>query len=252
MVVTGATVKNYRERMSAINKAAAEAVQQYLAAHNFDIDDAFIDFAHSLTTLYGEAASALACQMYDELHEYWKATKGIQKRIYPAEPAPVPTRSQVEKSVYGTLKVSSEQIAGAVQRLVKQTAEDTTLKNAIRDGAEWAWIPAGDTCAFCIMLGSRGWQKQSKKAMKNGHAQHIHANCDCTYAVRFSSDMEVEGYDPEAYYRLYKDGANAPYINEDIDHPQPKQQSKRNLNGLRRMMSDDKKIGKYLQDITVD
>lgn len=238
--------------MSAINKAAAEAVQQYLAAHNFDIDDAFIDFAHSLTTLYGEAASALACQMYDELHEYWKASKGIQKRIYPAEPAPVPTRSQVEKSVYGTLKVSSEQIAGAVQRLVKQTAEDTTLKNAIRDGAEWAWIPAGDTCAFCIMLGSNGWQKQSKKSLKNGHAQHIHANCDCTYAVRFSPDMEVEGYDPKAYKDLYKAGADAPYKNEDIDHPQPKQQSKRNLNGLRRMMSDDKKIGKYLQDISVD
>ena len=252
MVVTGATVKNYRERMSAINKAAAEAVQQYLAAHNFDIDDAFIDFAHGLTTLYGEAASALACQMYDELHEYWKATKGIQKRIYPAEPAPVPTRSQVEKSVYGTLKVSSEQIPGAVQRLVKQTAEDTTLKNAIRDGAEWAWIPAGDSCAFCLMLASQDWQNMPKKAMQNGHAEHIHANCDCTYMVRFDSSMEVEGYDPKAYLKLYEEGANAPYVNEDIDHPQPKQQSRRQLNGLRRMMNDDPKIGKYIRKITVD
>ena len=252
MVVTGATVKNYRERMSAINKAAAKAVQQYLAAHNFDIDDTFIDFAHGLTTLYGEAASALACQMYDELHEYWKATKGIQKRIYPAEPAPVPTRSQVEKSVYGTLKVSSEQISGAVQRLVKQTAEDTTLKNAIRDGAEWAWIPAGDSCAFCLMLASQDWQNMSKKAMQNGHAEHIHANCDCTYMVRFDSSMEVEGYDPKAYLKLYEEGANAPYVNEDIDHPQPKQQSKRQLNGLRRMMNDDPKIGKYIKEITVD
>ena len=252
MVVTGATVKNYRERMSAINKATAKAVQQYLAAHNFDIDDTFIDFAHGLTTLYGEAASALACQMYDELHEYWKATKGIQKRIYPAEPAPVPTRSQVEKSVYGTLKVSSEQISGAVQRLVKQTAEDTTLKNAIRDGAEWAWIPAGDSCAFCLMLASQDWQNMSKKAMQNGHAEHIHANCDCTYMVRFDSSMEVEGYDPKAYLKLYEEGANAPYVNEDIDHPQPKQQSKRQLNGLRRMMNDDPKIGKYIKEITVD
>ena len=252
MVVTGKSVQVYRDAMSKISQGAASALIQYLWDHNYEIDDAFIDFAHSISTTYGEAAGELACQMYDFLHEYWKEVKATGKRIMPAEPAVVPTRSEIENAVYGTMKTSSKEIPGAVTRLIKRTAEDTTLKNAIRDGAEWAWIPAGDTCAFCIMLGSRGWQKQSKKALKNGHAQHIHANCDCTYAVRFSSDMEVEGYDPEAYYRLYKDGANAPYINEDIDHPQPKQQSKRNLNGLRRMMSDDKKIGKYLQDISVD
>ena len=252
MVVTGKSVQVYRDAMSKISQGAASALIQYLWDHNYEIDDAFIDFAHSISTTYGEAAGELACQMYDFLHEYWKEVKATGKRIMPAEPAVVPTRSEIENAVYGTMKTSSKEIPGAVTRLIKRTAEDTTLKNAIRDGAEWAWIPAGDTCAFCIMLGSRGWQKQSKKALKNGHAQHIHANCDCTYAVRFSSDMEVEGYDPKAYLKLYEEGANAPYVNEDIDHPQPKQQSKRQLNGLRRMMNNDPKIGKYIREITVD
>ena len=62
----------------------------------------------------------------------------------------------------------------------------------------------GDTCAFCITLASRGWQSASKQAIKNGHAEHIHANCDCTYAVRFGHDVDVEGYNPSAYYKMYQ------------------------------------------------
>ena len=94
-------------------------------------------------------------------------------------------------------------MANAVGRLVKMAGADTTLYNAMRDGSQFAWIPAGDTCAFCITLASRGWQNISKKALKNGHAEHIHANCDCTYAVRFSERDNVAGYNPEEYEGMY-------------------------------------------------
>lgn len=74
----------------------------------------------------------------------------------------------------------------------------------IRNGAEFAWVPHGDTCAFCTMLASRGWQRASKKALKNGHAEHIHAHCDCEYAVRFGRESSVKGYDPDEYLRRYR------------------------------------------------
>ena len=93
---------------------------------------------------------------------------------------------------------------GAVGRLVKRAGADTTLKNAIRDGAEFAWVPSGDTCAFCITLASRGWRRASEKALKGGHAEHIHSNCDCTYAVRFDGKSGVKGYDPEKYLATYE------------------------------------------------
>ena len=84
------------------------------------------------------------------------------------------------------------------------------MQNAIRDGAEWAWIPVGDTCAFCLMLASNGWQRASKAALAGGHAEHIHANCDCTYAVRFDRKSGVQGYDPDKYKKMYDeaDGSN--------------------------------------------
>ena len=63
--------------------------------------------------------------------------------------------------------------------------------------------PSGDTCAFCITLASRGWQKASQKAVKGGHAEHIHNNCDCTYAIRFDGKGGVAGYDPDKYRAMY-------------------------------------------------
>ena len=83
-----------------------------------------------------------------------------------------------------------------------------SLHNAVRDGAQWAWVPHGDTCPFCITLASRGWQTASKKLLKNGHAEHIHSNCDCEFAVRFHSGTSVAGYDPEKYLRQYRDAGS--------------------------------------------
>ena len=116
------------------------------------------------------------------------------------------------KAVNGTIKSrNTEIISAAVGRQVKMVGVDTMMQNALRDGAEWAWIPRGDTCAFCIALASRGWQRASKEAIKDGHAEHIHANCDCTYAVRFSHNLDVEGYSPSAYYKMYYgDGKGSP------------------------------------------
>lgn len=203
MYISDAAWTRYIELLRKVNNKAAQEMFSYLANHEWWVSNeaksAAVDFAAGLATKYGEAAAEAVCEFYDSIAEKWAGTN-----ILPAEPAPTATYGEVAKSVYGTMKTNNaETIAGSVGRLVKLAGVDTMMQNAIRDGAEWAWIPHGDTCAFCIMLASRGWQRASKKALKNGHAEHIHANCDCTYAVRYSSDQEVEGYDPDRYKRFY-------------------------------------------------
>ena len=159
-----------------------------------------IRYAYAIATRYGEGAAALSAQMYDALAELSGAL------VPEAMPAATATYGEVAKAVYGTnLQSSDPQVmADSIGRLVKMAGVDTMLQNALRDGAEWAWIPRGDTCSFCMMLASNGWQKASKKAIRNGHATHIHANCDCTYAIRFNSDVNVEGYDPDKYFDQYQ------------------------------------------------
>ena len=204
MIVTARAINAYREKLHAISEKAAEEVQKYMLEHAFNVDDEFLDFVDEIVVKYGEAAGALSAEFYDNLADYWNEQNNRSGDVQPAEIADLPTEDEVAKTVYGTLKESDRKIPGAISRLVKRTAEDTTLKNAIRDGADFAWIPAGDTCPFCLMLASRGWQRASKKALKNGHAEHIHANCNCTYAVRFGDDMKYPSYNPDIYMEMYE------------------------------------------------
>lgn len=193
---------NYVNGLNRINKAATDKVGEYLNSHPLrGTEDmrGLIDYAYSISTKYGEAAAALACEMYDAIGA------GSGEILQPAEPAPTPRYGEVAKTVQGTAKYNNPKlVSNAVGRLVKRTAADTTLNNAERDGAQFAWIPHGDTCSFCIALASRGWQYMSKDARKNGHAEHIHANCDCEYAIRFDKKTNYEGYDPDKYLDMYE------------------------------------------------
>ena len=176
-------------------------IEKWIEQHGLDDPKALTDYAFLVVQKYGNGSAALSASMYDIIAE-------MQGKFFaPAEMAALPEYGDVAKSIYGTLKSSqnSSEIGGAVSRLVKQVGCDTTLQNAKRDRAQFAWIPVGDTCAFCLTLASQGWQDISKKALRNGHAEHIHSNCDCTYAIRFDHESGVDGYDPEQYKEMYDD-----------------------------------------------
>ncbi|MDD6649894.1 MAG: hypothetical protein PUE87_07970 [Subdoligranulum variabile] len=189
--------REYVARLARLNQKAGQLMADYLAAHGTGDTDALIAYAHALVTKYGEGSAELACQMYDALAA---AAKAGVPAAEPAEPA---SYGEIARMVQ-TTKASPPQMQRGVSRLVKRAGADTTLKNALRDGAEWAWVPQGDTCAFCLTLASRGWQKASQAAIKGGHAEHIHANCDCEYAIRFDGTSTVAGFDPDKYLRQYR------------------------------------------------
>lgn len=215
MTFTKKAWSKYIAALRRVNDKATESLLYYIQeiggipSSYEDMQD-LIYVAHGISQKYGEAAASIAAEMYDVMAA---ATGANVAPAIPAEPA---TMDEVAKTIVGTSKTGNKEIvSAAVGRLVKMAGVDTTMQNALRDGAEWAWIPVGDTCAFCLTLASNGWQRASEKAIKNGHAEHIHANCDCTYAIRFD-DSEVEGYDPQEYRDMYygaSDGSPKDKIN---------------------------------------
>ena len=203
MTIQKSAWNRYIDVLAAIDRTAAKKFTAYLNTHDISSQagrKAAIDYAAALADKYGESAAAMACEMYDA------AAAASGAILQAAEPAATATYGEVAKTVNGMAKqnAGNDAMGSAIGRMVKRTGVDTTMKNAIRDGAQWAWIPSGDSCAFCLTLASRGWQRASKKALKNGHAEHIHSNCDCTYAVRFDSRSTVAGYDPDALYKQYQ------------------------------------------------
>lgn len=201
MRITATAWTAYTQQLAKLNKKAGQLMADYIAAHGTRDTDALIAYAHALVTKYGEGSAELACQMYDAL------AAAARAGVPAAEPAQTAAYGEVDRMVQAT-KASPPQMQQGVSRLVKRAGADTTLKNALRDGAEFAWIPQGDTCAFCLTLASRGWQKASQAAIKGGHAEHIHANCDCEYAIRFDGRSTVAGYDPEKYLKQYWDAGS--------------------------------------------
>ena len=199
MQITAKTWNEYITRLSRLNQKAGQLMRQYIDTHGTGDTDALITYAAALVTKYGEGSAELACQMYDALAE--AANAGVPA----AEPAEPADYGEVARMVNATKSQNPANLPNGVSRLVKRAGADTTLKNAVRDGAEWAWVPHGDTCPFCITLASNGWQKARSKVLKGGHAEHIHANCDCEFAIRFDHNTTVAGYDPEKYLKQYRD-----------------------------------------------
>lgn len=185
-----------------------------------------IDYAYFLSMKYGEASAALSAEMYD-------AVALLQGAAVPAAiPAETAAYSEVAKTVNGIIKKtgSDEIVAQSVGLLVKDAGQKTTIQNARRDKAEIAFISSGDTCAFCIMMAGNGWRRASASNMdKDGQPAHLHANCDCTYAVRFNKSLDYAGYDPSKYKAMYD---NAPL--EEGQRPT----AKNKLNALRREIYD--------------
>lgn len=202
MQITTRTWNNYIARLSRLNEAAGQKMREYIRLHGTENTEQLISYAYAVITRYGEGSAELACQMYDALAE----AEGVL--LPAAEPAATASYGEVARMVHATKDQNPENLPNGVSRLVKRASADTTLHNAVRDGAQWAWVPHGDTCPFCITLASRGWQTASKKMLKNGHAEHIHSNCDCEFAVRFDRRTSVAGYDPEKYLKQYRDAGS--------------------------------------------
>lgn len=227
MQISSREWNNYIKRLSAINKKASDLIVAWVEQNGLDNLKALVDYAYAVAAKYGNASATLNALMYDSLAEL----EGLA--LPAAELAELPTYGDVAKSVYGTLKTSQNavELGGAVGRLVKMTGQDTMLKNGIRDRAQFAWIPSGDTCAFCMTLASRGWQNVSAEALKGGHAQHIHSDCDCTYMIRHNKDVNIKGYDPDKYLRMYKNADTSSYGMHN-GHRQSLSTAK--INGMRR------------------
>lgn len=224
--------KAYINKLRALNETAAQKIIQYVQKNGFSDTDALIRYCHAVVEKYGTGSAALAAAMYD-------ATAAMSNAVVPsAEMAAVASYGDVAKTVHGVLKTSSnvDELSGAVARWVKKAGCDTTLQNAVRDshsvtlyssgrkkygkkqntGAQFAWIPSGDTCAFCLALAANGWQWQTKAAAAD-HAEHIHSNCDCTYAVRFSNSGGIEGYDPDEIREQINSDLEKQGMNGDLD-----------------------------------
>lgn len=190
--------ENYIRKLAKLSKIAADKMQKYVDIYGFEDRTQLIEYAHALILKYGSATAELACSMYDAIAELENADVPMAEAVY------LDDIEDTAKAINGSLIQSAAGLLlpSVVARKVKMAGSDTTLKNAIRDKAEFAWIPHGDSCPFCINLAGEGWRIASINILENGHAKHIHAFCDCQYATRLSKKTKYDNYKPDEYAKI--------------------------------------------------
>lgn len=143
-----------------------------------------------IATAYGEIAAVSAADFYDEVRE----AAGVAGRA--AVPASaVPPAEQVKAIVGWGLapmregiprpEAAMQRLMGATSRLSLQPGRYTTYGMVKRDRVRYAHVPQGKSCAFCMMLASRGavyWTAQP----------HYHSNCVTGDTVIRSGGPSIE------------------------------------------------------------
>lgn len=165
-----------------------EALQEILPAYTDLVAQAGADFYDAARELaLGETLGAVAESGY-EPEKTDNAVRAFVQDIVDGKP----------------VEQFNDQVLQRVDYEMKHAAGNTMFANGARDPKrpKYARVPTGaETCGFCIMLASRGFDYTSKEAA--GSLGHYHASCDCRIVASWDN-LEVENYDPDAYYSLWK------------------------------------------------
>lgn len=165
---------------------------------------------------YGDAAAAAGADYFDEFMEALGIdARGmvhdvidideVMSRLWPMAQEYVETR--LEENGWGGFAEDAADLGGY---LVKRAGRENVARNCEDNGIAYARVPSGaHTCDFCLMLASRGFVYYDAQAAGEGRA--FHRGCDCRI-VPGTPGTQVEGYDPDALYRRYKDGGRSDSI----------------------------------------
>ncbi|WP_165247493.1 VG15 protein [Adlercreutzia sp. ZJ141] len=193
----GAAYDHVRKRieayLAAFPRVSAESVREFA-----------IEQVNDAVLTYGDGASSLAADLYDEMAESAGVT--IDSAVIDTSDVSAyverEVRYQIRKYLDGDTAGFSDACGNQASEQVGRRANQTMRINAKRDGIRYARVPMGsETCTFCIMLASRGFVYLSASAA--GEGNHFHRGCRCKVVPGFSG-MEVEGYDPDELYRKWK------------------------------------------------
>lgn len=191
--------RDLRDFMASLNVANPEAAKA-----------ALMEIVPLLVREYGELSAIAAAEWYEELRAASSASGSFATRLSDGI-----EQGRVEASVgdavgalwRGDPERTLRDLEGAIQRLIKYSSRDTVRQNVAADPSRprYARVPRGrKTCAFCLILSSRGFVYLSAKSAGKENPSHYHDDCDCEAVVEFDAEQaHIAGYDPDAMYERY-------------------------------------------------
>lgn len=192
----------------AAQRQASIAIGQVIAEWDgedvADLRTAAFAVLDALLSTYTDLSAARAAEFYDASREA-QMVRRKYRAVVDSRRDPKATegaiRAIVRFAADGDVERFRREALDRVDTEMRRAANQCVAYNAGRDPAKplYARVPVGETCGFCLMLASFGFQYTSESA-----ASHSHRKCNCRVVPSFG-DATVRGYDPERMYGRFNE-----------------------------------------------
>lgn len=162
------------------------------------LDEVFIN----ISTRYGNVGASAAAEWYEGV----RAQQGYSAVLAAGDDVSTMVKASRYAVRNGVTPESEKFLMSMLQTSVLQAARNTISLNVGRDPSRprFARVPIGRTCAFCVMLGSRGFVYWSAESA--GDFTKYHNDCDCAIVPGWGDNPTLAGYDPDKYRAEYEAG----------------------------------------------
>lgn len=220
-------VWQYSARLQRVAQEAKNALLLTIDEVDFDDASSVKAVVSTIAQRYGLASGELGAQWYEYCRE-GQFTSGYTAIVGQVGRYSVNSDVDAIMARYNDGEIDRARanalLGGVAVDHVSRAARDTVLENinfeyleAIRTGRNdiaercgYARVTVGDSCAFCILMSSRGFVYRSERtALFSKYGTKYHENCNCV-AVPFSKASDIPGYGDKLaeYESMYRDADN--------------------------------------------
>ena len=170
------------------------------------------EYLPTLIQTYGEPLAVQAAERFEEI----RSMAGVSGR-YSALLGAAPEASRINAHARRLIEPifrgadsnpaeAFRNLEGLTTRMVLEQSRRTTTENTFAKGSRSKGFvrvpsPGKDNCSFCVMLASKTFSnKENARA-----GTKFHNKCFCKVTPLFDG-VEIDGYDQDEYFRLYKEG----------------------------------------------
>lgn len=165
-----------------------------------------IEVLNAVCGTYADLSAARGAEFYDAAREA-QGVRGSYRAVADSRRDTAKTESSVRALIesvkrHGDTGVFGRSLLSRVDLEVRRSANDCVAYNVRRDPKRprYARVPSGgETCGFCLMLASFGFNWRSAE-----QASHSHKHCDCRVVPSFGKGS-VPGYDPDEMYGRFNE-----------------------------------------------
>ncbi len=205
-------LSQYRREVELASEDAKKYIQAITETHNIAYPEASVAEIRNYTleaindalNVFGGQAMLVANDFFEQIAK--NEGVDVEAEFYSTfDPsiAESKVRYLARDIVNGDIETFNGKVQDLTKFYVKREAFCNLAKNCQKNGLRYARVPSGrETCAFCFMLASRGFDYWSESAA-GGSGNKYHEHCDCIIVPGFNKwdsgideDEQIEGYKP--------------------------------------------------------